>query len=290
MRVGRDSQDQAQILRLSDGLVPDLTTPPPDGPGVCARCSTWTRVGKPTDEDTAASIATGSIYGSSDGSNRASSDGHATRSSVLCENCLEVRKALNREPLGLSVISLYRKPSRLRDVLTRYKGRDDEGDPLDPDCIPLVRSMLGRYLMLHGDQLVGTSGGFEGIVVVPSTDRTPPHPLEDLVDSLDLERPRWQMLIRGKGELGFRRPNRDGYEVVIARESSRILLVDDVYTTGSRINSAAAALGHAGHQTVAALVLARRINIDYADEARQLWDTATAKPFDWQASPRTVAA
>jgi hypothetical protein len=201
-----------------------------------------------------------------------------------------VRQALSREPLALSVISLYRKPSPLRDVLTRYKGRDDEDDPFDPACVQIVRSMLGRYLLDHGDSLVEMSGGVDGIAVVPSTDRTPPHPLEDLVDSLDLDLPRWPMLARGKGELGFRKPNRNGYQVVMAHEPARILLIDDVYTTGSRLNSAASALDRNGHETVAALVLARRINTDYASEALQLWDTATAEPFDWNASPKTVSS
>jgi hypothetical protein len=208
----------------------------------------------------------------------------------VCENCLEVRSTLDREPLALSVISLYRKPSPLRDVLTRYKGRDDEEDPFDPACVQVVRSMLGRYLLDHGDSLLRMSGGIDGIVVVPSTDRTPPHPLEDLADSLDLDLPRWPLLARGTGELGFRKPNRDGYRVVMAQEPSRILLIDDVYTTGSRLNSAASALDRNGHETVAALVLARRINTDYASEAAQLWAAATAEPFDWQTSPRTVEA
>ena len=199
-----------------------------------------------------------------------------------------MRSALDREPLALSVISLYRKPSPLRDFLTRYKGRDEEEDPFDPSCVQIVRSMLGRYLIDHGDSLVEMSGGIDAIAVVPSTDRPPPHPLEDLVDSLDLDLPRWPMLARGKGELGFRKPNRDGYQVVMAREPSRILLIDDVYTTGSRLNSAATALDQDGHETVAALVLARRINTDYAAEALQLWAAATAELFDWQASPRTV--
>lgn len=201
-----------------------------------------------------------------------------------------MRDALSREPLALSVVSLYRKPSPLRDVLTRYKGRDGEDDPLDPTCVGVVRSMLGRYLLDHGDRLDELAGGIDGIVVVPSTDRPPPHPLEELIDSLNLDLPRWSMLARSAGELGFRRPNRDGYRVAMHREPSRVLLVDDVYTTGSRLNSAAAALDQAGHRTVAALVLARRINPDYAAEALRLWTEATSEPFDWQVSPRTVTA
>lgn len=290
VKVGRNNQDRAQILDLSERLVSDLTPPPAGSLGVCARCATWTRVGEPAGAQTAANTATSTLDSESDGTARARASDHAAPTTILCENCLEVRNTLDREPLRLSVISLYRKPSPLRDILTHYKGRDNEEDPFDPACVPVVRSMLGRYLLDHGDQLVDVSGGFDGIVVVPSTDRIPPHPLEDVVDSLDLHLPRWPMLARGAGELGFRRPSREGYQVVMAREAARILLVDDVYTTGSRLNSAASALSHAGHETVAALVLARRINVDYAAEAQQLWARATAEPFDWQASPRTVAA
>lgn len=280
MKVGRDNGDRAQIVDLSDRLNPDLTTPPAGGAGVCARCGTWTRVHEPADAERAASTTDRTAH--TDGAD------HGALPSILCENCLEVRSALDREPLALSVISLYRRPSPLRDFLTRYKGRDDDEDPFDPACVQIVRSMLGRYLIDHGDSLVEMSGGIDAIAVVPSTDRTPPHPLEDLVDSLDLDLPRWPMLARGKGELGFRNPNRDGYQVVMAHEPARILLIDDVYTTGSRLNSAATALDRHGHEAVAALVLARRINTDYAAEARQLWAAATADPFDWQASPRTV--
>ncbi len=207
----------------------------------------------------------------------------------MCENCVEVWDALGRQPLTLSVISLYRKPSRLRDVLTRYKGREDEDDLFDPQCVREVRSMLGRYLIEHGDQLLTSAGGVDGIVVVPSTERPPPHPLEELIDSLALDLPCWPMLARGSGVLGFRKPNRDGYRLDMFQEPSRILLVDDVYTTGSRLNSAASALSQGGHETVAALVLARRINTDYSLEAKQLWMNATAEPFDWKTGPRTVA-
>lgn len=270
--MGRDSEDRAQIHDLSERLTPDLATPPAGGPGVCPRCSTWT----PASDWPVAVTATGPEDG-----NR--------QSPSLCENCVEAREALDREPLALSVISLYRKPSSLRDVLTRYKGRDDKEDPFDWQCVSVVRSMLGRYLLEHGDRLVELAGGFDGIVVVPSTERPPPHPLEDLVDSLDLELPRWSMLARGSGVLGFRQPNRDGYRIVMSRAPSRLLLVDDVYTTGSRLNSAASALSREGHETVAALVLARRINTAYAREALLLWTEATAEPFDWQTSPRTVA-
>jgi len=65
----------------------------------------------------------------------------------------------------------------------------------------------------------------------------------------------------------------------------RVILVDDVYTTGSRLNSAAAALTVAGHQISAGLVLARRINPAYNERAAALWQNASSAPFRWATSP-----
>lgn len=281
VKVGRDDEDRTEIRDVSERLIPELATPPVSAPGICPRCSTWTPASDTfgaMDEPLA------------DDRRLAGDSGSALTALLLCENCVEAQAALDREPLALSVISLYRKPSPLRDVLTRYKGRDDEDDPFDPRCVAIARSMLGRYLLEHGDRLLEVAGGIDGIVVVPSTQRPPPHPLEGLVDSLKLELPRWPMLERGAGTLGFRRPNQEGYRVIMRRKPSRVLLLDDVYTTGSRLNSAAAALSQDNHTTVTALVLARRINTGYAPEASKLWSDATAKPYNWQASPRTVAS
>jgi hypothetical protein len=280
VRVGRDDEDRAEIRDLSDCLIPELATPV-SGRGICPRCSTWTHASD-TSEAADEPVA--------DDRRFAGDSRSALTALGLCENCVEAQAALDREPLALSVISLYCKPSPLRDVLTRYKGRDDEDDPFDPRCVGIARSMLGRYLLEHGNRLLEVAAGIDGIVVVPSTQRPPPHPLEGLVDSLKLDLPRWPMLERGAGTMGFRQPNREGYRVIMSREPSRILLLDDVYTTGSRLNSAAAALSQENHKIVAALVLGRRINAGYAPEASKLWADATAEPFNWQASPKTVAS
>lgn len=280
MRVGRDREDRAQIRHLSQQLTLELVNPQVEAPGVCRYCSTWT-----SDVVSAAAVAlSGMVEG-----HRDCASGCPGSLPILCENCVEVWEVLDREPLVVSVISLYRKPSALREMLTRYKGRGED-DGFDPVCLGMVRSILGRYFLDHGDSLVEVAGGVDGIVVVPSTDRLPPHPLEALVDSLNLDLPRLPLLERDTGVLGFRQPNSHAYRVVGTRKPSRTLLIDDVYTTGSRINSAAAALDRDGHRTVAALVLARRINTGYAPEALRLWTGATARPFDWRTSPRTVAA
>lgn len=253
MRVGADP---VGIREASDSVTPLLVPPTADSVKQCSFCHQWLP-DKPSDITTAPG----------------------------CENCAEVRDALGVEPLPIATLSLYRKPSPLRDILTRYKGRDNEDDPYDPDCFIVVRALMGRFFMERGNELEAQLGGLDGVVVVPSTDRSPPHPLERVISSLDLSIPLLSLLERGEGDMGFRKPDKHGFQIKESHPPARLLLLDDVYTTGSRLNSAAVALNDAGHTVSGALVLARRINPDYIDEAGRLWDAATSTPYDWSSSP-----
>jgi predicted amidophosphoribosyltransferase len=253
MRIGAD----AQAIRLtSDALSEHLVPVPKQVAETCPNCRTWLPA-----------------------------DGEGGLTPAECENCVEVREALGRAPLPIALVSLYRKPSTLRDILTRYKGRDDEDDPFDPAHVENVRAMLGRFILEHGDEITAKFSDVDALVVVPSTDRQPPHPLEAVIRSLALDMPVLPLLSRGPGDMGFRKPHRDGFQARQTDRPHRVLLVDDVYTTGSRLNSAAAALEGADHHTAGAMVLARRINPDYNDDAARLWERASNETFDWQKGP-----
>jgi hypothetical protein len=153
----------------------------------------------------------------------------------------------------------------------------------DPLCVPPVRALAGRMLLEHGAAIA--AGPVDGIVVVPSTDRPPPHPYSGVLDGLALDTPVLPWLRRGPGDVGFRRPDRDGFAARCADPGTYVVVADDVYTTGARANSAAHALRTAGVHVVGLLVLARRVNPGFDPRAEELWAAQAAVSFDWRTSP-----
>ncbi|RIR12622.1 ComF family protein [Mycobacteroides abscessus] len=236
------------MLEISDTAVSELVVPPKDGqPESCWRCRTWT-----------------------------------DRASGECWNCAKNAQKLGQPALPLDVISLYIKESQLRQWLTCYKGRIDGSEPIIPEFVDVVKALIARFFHVHGNRIVARRP-FDVITVVPSSSRPGAHPLEMILRDLPLTIPVSTLLRRGPGELDFNKPSRDGF-IPIEADSQRVLLIDDVQTTGSRINSAAYALTKAGHQVAGALVLARRVNLGYKGTTA-FWENQKAQQFTWEHSP-----
>lgn len=232
-----------------------LTNVPRARPGVCVVCHTWV----PDD-------------------------------GITCENCEQVALAIARQPLIASFVTLYTKPSPLRDWLTQYKGRPGVADPFDPVALSFVNQIIRHFVAQHWATIRTVAGKFDAVVVVPSTDRPAPHPLETLLDQVDLGVPVQRFLKRTSEPIGFRHPNPAAYDLTPEAFGLRIFLLDDVYTTGAHLNSAAEAIRIGGGQIAGALVLARRINADYCEAARTYWSEARSSPFDWADGPYLAGA
>ena len=233
------------LAALGDSLAPDCVTVPMQGPDVCPICR-----------------------------------GHRDETEGLCDSCTLCHQILG--PLRPVVpISLYAKPSTMRDRLRNYKDSDDASTRrrLSRD----VAALIERFFIQHSESLAHRLGSWDTVCVVPSTDREPPHPLARALSDHDAGSlgPLKQLLRRGPDEVAHRKPNHRAFEPTTAVADRRVLLLDDVFTTGARSQSAAFALSEAGAEVLAIVVVARRINPDWRPEVADWWKRQLAIPFSW---------
>jgi hypothetical protein len=232
------------LLGTAHHLVSALVPVPSEAPDVCGVCRSW----KNPEEE-------------------------------FCGNCSHAQEELPYPCRTVLPISLYRKPSQLRDWLTYYKPNEER---FEPEYGRILRAIVYAAWIYASDALWAVTGGWDHVVVVPSSGaRAGPHPLE-----IELRRLNCfvvsQLLRRGSGGLGHREPSAAGYEVVADVLGRRVLVVDDVYTTGARSQSAASALATAGAKVCGILVVGRRINPDFADEAAHVWDRQQQITFRYE--------
>jgi orotate phosphoribosyltransferase len=73
-----------------------------------------------------------------------------------------------------------------------------------------------------------------------------------------------------------------GFTVNAPVQGRRVLLVDDTFTSGAEVQSAASALQLAGAAIPAAVVIGRYIDPRFNDASKQLWEQAHARPFRFE--------
>ncbi|MHB8288598.1 MAG: ComF family protein [Acidimicrobiales bacterium] len=236
-------------MTTTDALAGELVPVPSDAPDVCPMCRSW----RPS----------GSHY---------------------CNNCDQAFRDVSEPCPTVVPICLYSKPSSMRDRMTFYK------DPKEPDHARYpneVAAILDRYFFEHGGALADCIGGWDNACLVPSATRLPPHPLELALMGLPASYvpERSALLQRHTGEVDHRKLSNDAYRPVADVSGHRILILDDVYTTGARSQSAASSLALGGAKVAGIVVIARRVNPAFNPGVRALWDRQKSLPFSFGSPP-----
>ncbi|SMQ71913.1 Predicted amidophosphoribosyltransferases [Agreia sp. VKM Ac-1783] len=202
---------------------------------------------------------------------------------AVCENCRLNASQLDGHSLSIEPISLYTKPGRLRDWLTYYKSEDER--LADRFATEAITTILDRFFAANRLWIVSLKPSY--FVIVPSTSRQPPHPLQMLIDNATgLGIDSRAAVRRTPSALGPRTASTEAYESVGAVNGDRILLVDDVYASGSRAQSAAYALRAGGAEVVSLMVIGRRINPAYKPRAAEIFEAQRQRPFEWSIEKR----
>jgi hypothetical protein len=195
-----------------------------------------------------------------------------------CYTCARTPQALDAlVPISYSVAA-----GQLHHVLAAYKRLSGQvGLRLSTE----LAAVLWRFLSGHERCLAHAAGvaSFDLVATVPSGDgeRDATHPLHWIVgEVVGPTRDRHRPLLRRSGvSVAAHEFDRRRYEVSGQVPESAVLMIDDTWTTGANVQSAATALKEAGANTVAAVVIGRHLNREWGQNERRLH--ALSRPFDW---------
>jgi orotate phosphoribosyltransferase len=90
-----------------------------------------------------------------------------------------------------------------------------------------------------------------------------------------------QLLTRTGEPINHNAPNPAAFAPVGDIAGRRVLIVDDTFTTGARVQSVAAALTSAGATVVAAVPIGRVIDTKDREEKAEFWRRQRAIAFDF---------
>lgn len=149
-----------------------------------------------------------------------------------------------------------------------------------------LAAVLWRFLSSHEGCLAERAGtdAFSLVTTVPSSsaERDGAHPLHSIVGLIvGVTRRRYERLLGPSGHAAHGRAV-DVHRYRAVRpltEEPSVLLLDDTWTTGASVQSAAGALKAAGARRVGAVVIGRHVHEDYQDNGDRLREVV--RPFQW---------
>jgi hypothetical protein len=204
-----------------------------------------------------------------------------------CYKCNEAIRSLPTTADAVSFVALAVKGEQLARELWVYKGERIEARQRPQFGLSAV---LWSWLVNHEDCLVAGVGvgSFDVVTTIPSTIGRLNHPLEGMIG--EIVRPtaeRYRALLRHRpDDAGDRHFGVDRFEAIEVEDGASILLIDDTWTSGSRTQSAAAALKVAGAGPVGVLAIGRHFNRDpgetaYKDACATYYKRAKAMGWSW---------
>jgi predicted amidophosphoribosyltransferase len=201
----------------------------------------------------------------------------------LCHSCALTTSQVSRPTRHIVPVSLYQAPGQLWQVLRYYK---DGPRPARGLLTVQIAATLGRFTGCHLPCLAGLLGGGPDLVTtVPSTRsglRPGAHPLETAVTAVTgLARLHRPLLLPGPAATGHNQADDDTFRAAGRLAGERVLLIDDTFTTGARLQSAASALQLAGASAVAALTVGRVIWPGRNENCRRIWDQSCGQAFSF---------
>jgi phosphoribosylpyrophosphate synthetase len=153
-----------------------------------------------------------------------------------------------------------------------------------------LAAVLWRWLSQHEECLSRRVGvaEFSLVSTVPSTRQRVDHPLEVIVGrDVALTRDRYQPLLEAVDtRVDDRTPDASQFKAVEAvPEGKAVLLIDDTFTTGSRVQSAAAQLRQSGAGAVVVVCLGRHFNRrqegEHAEAAETYFQQVRSRGWSW---------
>jgi predicted amidophosphoribosyltransferase len=195
--------------------------------------------------------------------------------SGLCRACLVGEHHLDVVvPISYSVSG-----SGLHREIAAYK-RDAE--PFVGYAVRHLAAILECFLAMH-ELCLGAGQRFDLVTTVPSSDRGRDrhnqlrHVVASLVPTVST---RHRRLLTPSGLPADRRTFNPGrYHSLESLRGQRVLLIDDMWTTGASAESAAAVLRAAGASYIAGAVIGRHLNVEYADNRGRL--ELLSRGFSW---------
>jgi hypothetical protein len=200
-----------------------------------------------------------------------------------CSSCVRTMKQVVRPVRRVVPISLYQTPGQLWKVLRDYK--DGFTATQRRQFTLQVAATIGRFLVAHQRCITGSGQTpWDVIATVPSSHgRVGTHPMRQALGMLPpaFGGQEAELLGQGSVPVDHRQADDRGFLVRTEVRGARILLVDDTFTTGARVQSAASALQLAGGHVLAAVVVGRVIRPEWSTESAALWRAAQSRRFSF---------